>query len=164
MKVKDMITMLQSCNPESHLRGPLGVITFLEEKEGYWDGAYDYIDEDGNWVKTTKGSKVDIHCMEYLDHVEKICNAYYKEQDGYFIPDFNTFFNTHCRWSFSYTQEEQNQKRGDAFKKAYYQDFKVWVEVMIKYNEIEYNGFVLESGSTLVPFEKIQQFAREEEE
>jgi len=64
MKVKELIELLQKENPEDYVRVPGGAIFGLEQKPGYWDGAYQYIDGD-ELVISTKGSKVDIITMDY---------------------------------------------------------------------------------------------------
>lgn len=77
MKTKDFIKMLQEADPtgECYVRLPGGGAPwFAEEKEGYWDGPYQYLEKvnpdqrahAGNMriVTSTKGSKVDIHAMD----------------------------------------------------------------------------------------------------
>ena len=77
MKTKDFIKILQKEDPtgEGYLRLEEGPILFAEQKEGYWDGPYSYIEkgEDGKpiWVETTKGYKIDIHCMDLYDFAER---------------------------------------------------------------------------------------------
>lgn len=74
MKVKDFIKMLQEADPsgEMHIRMPDGIPFAAEPKPGYWDGAYSYIDEEGNWIHTTDGGKVDIHCMDIHEFVDQM--------------------------------------------------------------------------------------------
>lgn len=74
MKVKDFIKMLQDADPtgEMHIRMPDGIPFAAEPKPGYWDGAYNYIDEEGNWVHTTENGKVDIHCMDVYEFVDQM--------------------------------------------------------------------------------------------
>jgi hypothetical protein len=74
MKVKDFIKMLQEADPtgEMHIRMPEGIPFAAEPKPGYWDGAYSYIDEGGNWVHTADDGKVDIHCMDIYEFVYQI--------------------------------------------------------------------------------------------
>jgi len=73
MKTKDFIAMLQKEDPtgESHIRMGDGIPFDVELKEGYWDGTYTYIDEDKKYVTSDKGFKVDIHCYEVSDIVER---------------------------------------------------------------------------------------------
>lgn len=106
MKVKELIAMLQECNPESHVRGYKGIITFVEGKEGYWDGPYEYISKDeqgdgGKWVISSENSKVDIHIMDGCDWV-------WDKMDEYDdIPDFYTFLDKHFEMKFTYNFPEQ---------------------------------------------------------
>jgi len=74
MKTKEFIKMLQDADPsgEAHVRLEGGVPKFAELKPGYWDGPYKYIDEDGNYVYSTKGNKVDIWSTEIWDFVENL--------------------------------------------------------------------------------------------
>jgi hypothetical protein len=69
MKVKDFIKMLQEHDPEDYVRLDGGAILFAEPKEGYWDGPYEYINEDGNFVISIKSNKVDIHTIDVEDFI-----------------------------------------------------------------------------------------------
>lgn len=71
MKTKDFIKMLQEADPkgEGYIRMGSGIPAFAEAKEGYWDGPYDYIDENQNWVRSIENYKVDIHCIDMDDYV-----------------------------------------------------------------------------------------------
>lgn len=71
MKTKDFIKMLQEADPEGEgfIRMEGGIPAFAEPKEGYWDGPYSYIDEDGNYVYSTEGYKIDIYCTDIWDFV-----------------------------------------------------------------------------------------------
>jgi len=59
MKTSEFIKMLQEADPsgEAHIRMEGGIPRFAELKEGYWDGPYSYLDEEGNWVYSTEGNK-----------------------------------------------------------------------------------------------------------
>jgi hypothetical protein len=74
MKTKDFIKMLQEADPsgEMHIRMSDGIPFAAEPKPGYWDGPYSYIDDEKNWVYSTEGGKVDIHCMEIYDFVDNM--------------------------------------------------------------------------------------------
>lgn len=63
MKTKDFIKMLQEADPsgEAYVRIDGGAPAYAWLKEGYWDGPYAYLDEDGTYVKSTAGMKVDIY-------------------------------------------------------------------------------------------------------
>ena len=74
MKTKEIIKNLQEIDPsgEMHVRAPGGgAISFFEEKPGCWDGAYSYLDENGIYVTTTKGSKIDMSSTYIDDIVDK---------------------------------------------------------------------------------------------
>jgi len=72
MTTSEFIKMLQEADPEgnAHIRMEGGIPVFAEHKAGYWDGPYSYIDEDGNYVYSTKGSKIDLHCRDIDGFVE----------------------------------------------------------------------------------------------
>ena len=78
MKTKEFIKILQDADPsgEAHIRMSGGIPSHAVLKEGYWDGPYSYIDEDSNYVYTTQGMKVDIHCTEIDDFVEEHVNIH----------------------------------------------------------------------------------------
>lgn len=63
MKTKDFIKMLQEADPsgEAYVRIDGGAPAYAWLKEGYWDGPYAYLDENGVYVKSTAGMKVDIY-------------------------------------------------------------------------------------------------------
>jgi len=67
MKTKELIKLLQEADPngEYHVRiSGNGIPSYCIAKEGYWDGPYDYFDENDNWVRTTEGNKVDVICTD----------------------------------------------------------------------------------------------------
>lgn len=66
MKVKDLIRALQEADPtgECHVRCGGGAIFFAERKEGYWDGPYQYIENDEFYI-SAKHEKVDINSIDY---------------------------------------------------------------------------------------------------
>jgi hypothetical protein len=71
MKTKDFIKLLQEEDPtgEAHIRMNGGVPVSVIAKEGYWDGPYQYIDEEGNFVTSIKNDKVDIYCIDVYEFV-----------------------------------------------------------------------------------------------
>ena len=62
--------MLQKEDPtgEGHIRMTGGVPKYIEAKAGYWDGAYQYLDENENFVTSIRGYKVDIHCIDIQEY------------------------------------------------------------------------------------------------
>jgi hypothetical protein len=79
MTTAEFIKMLQEADPSgtAHIRMYGGIPKFAELKPGYWDGPYSYFDGQGNWVYSTEGSKVDIHCEEIDDYVSEMINTYH---------------------------------------------------------------------------------------
>jgi hypothetical protein len=78
MKTKDFIKMLQEVDPdgEGHVRLPYGYAPYMAEvKDGYWDGAYTYLEEidpdkpnyKKRFVTSTEGYKVEIYCKDRDD-------------------------------------------------------------------------------------------------
>lgn len=78
MTTAEFIKMLQEADPDgtSHVRMYGGVPIFADAKPGYWDGPYHYIDEEGNWVYSSEGTKVDIWCKEIDDFVSEMMDTY----------------------------------------------------------------------------------------
>jgi hypothetical protein len=81
MKIKDFIKMLQEADPtgEAHIRLAGGVPVGAQLKPGYYDGYFEYLDDDNNLVLSTKYNKVDISCVESFDIIEQTintCNTY----------------------------------------------------------------------------------------
>jgi hypothetical protein len=78
MTTAEFIKMLQGADPsgQAHIRMEGGIPRFAELKPGYWDGPYSYLDEKGNWVYSTEGAKVDIHCEEIYDYVSEMLGTY----------------------------------------------------------------------------------------
>lgn len=71
MTTNEFIKMLQEADPtgEHHIRMEGGVPIYAELIAGYYDGAYDYIDDNGCWVRSTKDAKVDIYCRDISEFV-----------------------------------------------------------------------------------------------
>lgn len=76
MKSKDIIKLLQKEDPtgETHVRFGRGELLGFERKPGYYDGAYTYKNEDGKFVITEKGEKIDAH-FEDLDDIIWECHG-----------------------------------------------------------------------------------------
>jgi hypothetical protein len=72
MKTKDFIKMLQEADPtgEGCIRLSDGIPWVAIPKEGYWDGPYAYIDDNGDYVQSTYGYKIDVWGMDVGDYVE----------------------------------------------------------------------------------------------
>lgn len=74
MTTNEFIKMLQKADPEGthhvRLRGD-GVPYHADLVEGYWDGGYEYFDENGNLIRTYCDAKVDIWTKSFEDIVER---------------------------------------------------------------------------------------------
>lgn len=73
MTTAEFIKQLQEADPDgtAHIRMSGGIPRFAELKEGYWDGPYSYINENGEYVYSINGLKIDIHCIDIMDFVEE---------------------------------------------------------------------------------------------
>lgn len=90
MKTSEFIKMLQEADPsgEAHIRMEGGIPLFAELKPGYWDGPYSYIDEDDNYVTSTEGDKIDIHCLDIEGFIERNDHLLWEELKEKFIFKF----------------------------------------------------------------------------
>jgi len=73
MKTSEFIKLLQEADPsgEAHLRMGAGIPSYVQLKEGYWDGPYSYLNENGDYVNSMKGMKVDVYFTETEDIIER---------------------------------------------------------------------------------------------
>jgi hypothetical protein len=130
MTTKEFIKMLQEEDPEGngHIRMNGGVPRFAIAKEGYWDGPYSYIDEEGNYVTTIEGYKVDVYSMDVSDFVEDI----YRHNETTW-EDIKSKF----RFGFSgYAIKSQREERADGVLKKAKEAFDMMVDI---YNKLEKN-------------------------
>lgn len=74
MTTSELIKLLQEEDPEgnSHIRMNGGMPRFVIGKEGYWDGHYQYLDENGNFVTSIENDKIDIYSMDESEFVVDI--------------------------------------------------------------------------------------------
>ncbi len=123
MKTKDFIKMLQDEDPtgEGHIRMDGGIPKFVESKPGYYDGPYSYIDENGNYVTSRKGYKIDIYCE---DIYEFVCNKY----NGFDVDNL-----TKIKSKFIFDDDYDNKKKNDFLSTVE----KYWTE----YKEISDSGY-----------------------
>ena len=106
MTTKQFIEMLQKEDPkgEGHIRLYGGVPVFAEAKEGYWDGPYQYIDDEGRFVTSIKGYKVDIHCKDIEDFASDLADR----------DELQTWEDVECNFRFElggYVNEAQRNER-----------------------------------------------------
>lgn len=103
MTTNEFIEMLRKADPkgEGHLRMSGGVPRYAEAKEGYWDGPYQYIDDDGNFVTSIAGYKVDIHCTDIEDFASDLAdraeNQKWEDIEGKFKFELGGYSNTNQR-------------------------------------------------------------------
>jgi len=66
MTTSELIKLLQKEDPSGrlHVRVGNGTPIGVEQKPGYWDGAYSYIDTDGNYIISVKDTKIDIDTID----------------------------------------------------------------------------------------------------
>lgn len=71
MKTKELIRLLQEADPtgEAHVRMSGGIPTSVQHLPGYYDGSYSYFDEEGRYVISKEGSKVDIYTTDIDDFI-----------------------------------------------------------------------------------------------
>ena len=112
MKTSEFIKMLQEADPsgEAHIRMDGGIPRFAELKAGYWDGPYSYLDEDGNWVYSTEGNKVDIHCIDRWDYVSDMISTYN-------IPTWEEVVSK-FKFSLGYSESQRKEREENSLKNA----------------------------------------------
>lgn len=143
MTTGEFIKMLQEADPSgtAHIRMSEGIPMGAELKPGYWDGPYSYIDENGNWVYTTSGQKVDIWCTEIYDFISDKIDTYqrpswneikakFKFDLGYSIPEHRTERENsilkQAKESYDETIELHEKFRVDGEKRALENSEKGW--------------------------------------
>lgn len=139
MTTAEFIKILQREDPSgtAHIRMSGGIPMGAELKAGYWDGAYSYINEDGKFVNTTKGDKVDIWCVESDDFVwdNKMGYCPYKNNKEESWEKLKTLFVL----DYTYAYESQRKEKEDNFFKNIRKNFEECVEYKLasskKYTE-----------------------------
>ena len=78
MTTSEFIEILKKADPSgnAHIRMSGGIPIDVELKPGYWDGPYSYFDEEGNWIETSEGQKVDIITIDREDFVCEMLGRY----------------------------------------------------------------------------------------
>ena len=73
MTTSQLIEMLKKADPSgiAHIRTPDGIPYFVDLVEGIVDSPYSYIDNDGNYVYSSVGMKVDLYSIDVWGFVEK---------------------------------------------------------------------------------------------
>jgi len=109
MTTKEFIKMLQEADPEGngHIRMEGGVPIHAIGKEGYWDGPYSYINENGEYVYSTRGYKIDIYWEDVYDFAS---NQYSRDKKW---EDVEKLF----KFELTYANESQRKEREDTILK-----------------------------------------------
>ena len=115
MTTKEFIKILQEADPEgdAHIRMEGGIPKCAVAKEGYWDGPYAYINENDEYVYSTKGYKVDIYCEDVWDYVE---NTY---QRGMKWEEMEKKFKFELGYASKEQRNEREQRIIDKAKEAF---------------------------------------------
>lgn len=112
MTTSEFIKMLQEEDPsgEAHIRLGDGVPYRVELKEGYWDGPYSYINENEQYVTTTKGMKVDVYCKTSSDIVWDLNWISFQESKE----DLKKRLLDKFVYDYTYSNPKQKQERIDS--------------------------------------------------
>ena len=134
MTTSEFIKMLQDADPggQAHIRMSGGVPKYAELKPGYYDGSYTYIDENGNWVSSTKGDKVDIWTTDMSDFV-------YDLVDTYAIP---TWEDIEKKFIFEMTAYSNNNQRSEREQGILDRARKYYDEAVTMHKKFEDEGLV----------------------
>lgn len=128
MKTKDFIKMLQEADPtgEAHLRMSGGFPYAVEHLPGYYDGSYTYLDENGNYVVSRAGTKVDVYQMG----IEEFVEHNYDPKD----PDNWEKIKSMIKFDSLLGSQEYQQQRMDAVIKAARANWEEEVRIQEQYH------------------------------
>ncbi len=131
MTTSEFIKMLQKADPSgtAHIRMEGGIPLCAELKPGYWDGSYSYIDDDGNYVTSTRNDKIDIHCLSIHDFIEIHEKLTWDEVKKKFKFDLN-----YSEW--------QNKEREEVILTKAKLAYDEWVEVNQKCYEYSLKSMI----------------------
>jgi hypothetical protein len=107
------------------VRFPSGVPVSCERKPGYWDGPYEYIDEEGNWVYSSKDTKVDIYCVDIEEYISEMI-------DTYSIPAWEEISKKFI-FSLTYSIPAQRKEREECVLRTAKKVYDELVEIEIKH-------------------------------
>jgi hypothetical protein len=129
MKTSEFIKMLQEADPsgEAHIRMEGGIPRFAELKAGYWDGPYSYLDDEGNWVYSTEGNKVDIHCVDRYDFAYDMVSTYN-------IPTWEEVVSK-FKFNLGYAIESQRKEREESSLKSAKEAYDDSVELHMRFRK-----------------------------
>lgn len=128
MTTSEFIEMLKKADPKgtAHVRLGSGEVPYgAELKPGYYDGPYTYIDNDGKYVLTNQGEKVDIFCKDTSSIIWDSNwtpwgvspDVEWQNVKSKFIVDFG-----------AYAVKEQREENTDRFFKEIKEEFDYMIE------------------------------------
>jgi len=142
MRTKDFIKMLQEADPtgEAYIRWGEGVPYYAELKDGYWDGPFSYINEDGQYVDSIAGMKVDIYTKTPEDIVTRVVetewNPYLDSTEGLWDKVLKKF-----KFEYGgYAIESQRSEREERFLKEPKEHF----EWLIRHEKDSWDKYLVE--------------------
>jgi hypothetical protein len=97
MTTKELIAYLQEADPSGECRVRINGEMPLQpyKVEGYWDGPYVYINDEGEFVTSSKGFKVVLNTLEVYDYLERIIgndlDAKWEDVKKHFVFDFSNY-------------------------------------------------------------------------
>ncbi len=157
MTTSEFIKMLQEADPEgnAHIRMEGGVPIDVVRLPGYYDGSYSYIDEEGNYVTSRTGSKVDVYTRNIEDFVEYHFNLHdpnnWEEIKSKFIFDglredsvesieklAKKYWDEEYKWEFEWLEDKKNKAIENAKNGWTWFQNKLVDDESIKINEHHY--------------------------
>lgn len=105
--------MLQDADPtgEGYIRMGDGVPCYAVPKEGYYDGGYNYIDGEGNYVYSTEHYKIDIYTKSVFQFVDEIYDHFDEERKTW------DFVKSKFKSKTTYLYDHHNKEKEDCLLK-----------------------------------------------
>jgi len=125
MTTKEFIEILQKEDPSgnAHIRMDGGIPFFAERKPGYWDGPYAKLDEEGNYVYTTEGEKVDIHCIDIDSFVDRNFHYFDSEKSTW------EYIESKFKFNLGYVNQSDKDSRAQNILKKAKESFDMCKEI-----------------------------------
>lgn len=132
MKTKELIKLLQDADPtgEHHVRGLGGIPKHVELVPGYYDGSYSYYDEDGNYVISKAGCKVDIFCSDIDSYIEDLIDIHDRYNKAKVLSSFK----------FENCSDSYKEERLKGISKEYDNWYNLENEIYLEYVEESFNN------------------------
>lgn len=137
MKSKEFIKMIQEADPtgEKYIRLSDGIPIFADPKPGYWDGPFAYINEDGKYVTSISGDKIDICIKSPADFIwsdldrefDKIKKEKESKGEEYILDENEWFENLKKYFIFDGEYVKRHNREENLFN-SLKEDFKEWVD------------------------------------